>query len=133
MDRRGAVVLGGAHGALALARSLGPSGVPVVQITNDSPLPGWSRHVQRQIAWPGPHDDNAVAFLLKVAKEEGWDSDLLVPAGDAEVELVSRHIDTLATAYTIALPDWDALKWVCEKPLLYRRSARTGDRHTPDL
>lgn len=39
MDKRGAVVLGGAHGALALARSLGPSGVPVSHITNDSPSP----------------------------------------------------------------------------------------------
>jgi len=126
MDLRGAVVLGGAHGALALARSLGPSGVPVFHVTDDSRLPGSSRHVKRQIGWPGPHDEGAIPFLLKAAEDQGWQGDLLVPAGDAEVELVSRHIDRLAGSYTVCLPPWDALRWLCDKPLLYQRAAELG-------
>jgi predicted ATP-grasp superfamily ATP-dependent carboligase len=70
MDKRGAVVLGGAHGALALARSLGASGVPVSHISNDSPLPGSLRHVKHQIGWPGPLDEGAIPFLFKSADDQ---------------------------------------------------------------
>ena len=35
----GVVILGGAHGTLALARSLGRRGVPVWLVSNDTPLP----------------------------------------------------------------------------------------------
>ena len=49
----GVVLLGGAHGALALARSFGRNGIPVVLVTDDHPLPKFSRYVQRRFDWPG--------------------------------------------------------------------------------
>lgn len=119
----GAIILGGAHGSLALARSLGKQGVPVWLISNDNPLPGWSRYVRRVLNWPGPADDRAVPFLLELAKGGGMDGFLLVAAGDAEVRFVSENIDQLSASFEIVLPAWDRLRWVCEKPLLYRRAA----------
>ncbi len=122
----GVVIVGGAHGTLALARSLGALHVPVHYITHDSPLPGWSRFVKNTIRWSGPHDAGAMAFLRDMAEKHHLKGCLLVPSGDGEVQLVSQHRDELSTFYKIVLPDWSSLQWLCEKPLLYKRAAELG-------
>lgn len=45
--QRGAIVLGGAHGSLEIARSLGRRGIRVWLITDDNPLARMSRYVER--------------------------------------------------------------------------------------
>ncbi|MFU0506101.1 carboxylate--amine ligase [Pseudaminobacter sp. NGMCC 1.201702] len=119
----GVVLLGGAHGTLALARSLGKRKVPVWLVSNDNPLPGWSRHIDRRLDWPGPDNADAVTCLLELARIHKLEGHLLVPGGDPEVRLVSQSIGALSSCYRIMLPAWDSLKYVCEKPLLYRRAA----------
>ncbi|PZV35072.1 ATP-grasp domain-containing protein [Mesorhizobium kowhaii] len=118
----GVVILGGAHGTLALARSLGAQKVPVWLISADTPFPRFSRYAHRQMTWPGPEDDGAVAFLLKLAETQGLDGFLLIPGGDPEVRFVSQAIEQLSDVFDVVLPPWQQLKWVCEKPLLYRRA-----------
>ncbi|UVK45820.1 ATP-grasp domain-containing protein [Mesorhizobium sp. AR07] len=118
----GVVILGGAHGTLALARSLGMQKVPVWLVSADTPLPRFSRYAHRQMTWPGPDDDGAVAFLLNLAATQGLEGFLLIPGGDPEVRLVSQSIDQLSAAFDVLLPPWQQLKWVCDKPLLYRRA-----------
>lgn len=122
----GVVIIGGAHGTLALARSLGALNVPVYYLTHDSPLPGWSRFVRETIRWAGPHDDGAMAFLRQMAEKPGLKGCLLVPSGDGEVQLVSQHREELSALYKIILPEWSNLQWLCEKPLLYKRAAELG-------
>lgn len=92
----GVIILGGAHGTLALARSLGAQKVPVWLVSADTPLPRFSRYADRQMTWPGSDDDGAVAFLLKLAETQGFDGFLLIPGGDPEVRLVSQSIDQLS-------------------------------------
>jgi D-aspartate ligase len=124
----GVVVVGGAHGTLAFARSLGGKNVPVTYVTHDTPLPGWSRFVHETVSWPGPHDAQAATFLLEAASQRGWQGHLLVAGADSEVRLVAEHLEELSSVYKIILPDWSALRWVCEKPLLYQRAAELGVR-----
>lgn len=120
------VILGGAHGALALARSLGRSGIPVHYISNDSPLTGWSRFVRRRVKWQGAEHPDAAAFLIDFARNNSLQGSLLVPAGDAEVMLVSQAKEILEAEYRILLPEWQALQWLCDKPLLYKRADEEG-------
>ena len=122
----GVVIVGGAHGTLALARSLGALNVPVYYLTHDSPLPGWSRFVRKTIRWAGPHDAGALPFLRQMADKHGLKGCLLVPSGDGEVQLVAQHREELSSLYKIILPDWTALQWLCEKPLLYQRAVELG-------
>ncbi|MCZ7480864.1 polysaccharide deacetylase family protein [Rhizobium rhizogenes] len=122
----GVVIVGGAHGTLAFARSLGALNVPVYYLTHDSPLPGWSRFVRETIRWAGPHDAGALPFLREMAEKHHLKGCLLVPSGDGEVQLVSQHRDELSALYKIILPDWPSLQWLCEKPLLYKRAAELG-------
>lgn len=118
----GVLVLGGAHGTLALARSLGAQKVPVWLVSNDTPLPSFSRYARRTMRWPGPDDGGAVVFLLNLAKVQRLGGFLLIPGGDPEVRFVSQSIEQLSTVFDVVLPPWRQLKWVCEKPLLYRRA-----------
>jgi predicted ATP-grasp superfamily ATP-dependent carboligase len=120
------VVLGGAHGTLALARSLGRKGVPVWHVSNDTPLPSWSRKVAGHREWAGPDSGGALAFLLDLAATQKLTGALLVPGGDGEVRFLSRSKDALSSAYRVMLPPWERLQWVCEKPLLYRRAEELG-------
>ncbi|WP_315918465.1 ATP-grasp domain-containing protein [Mesorhizobium sp. SP-1A] len=122
----GVVILGGAHGTLALARSLGAQKVPVWLVSNDTPLPGRSRHISGKFGWRGENAADAAGFLLELAGTAGLSGALLVAGGDTEVRLVSQAAETLAGAYRLTLPPWERLKWVCEKPLLYRRAAELG-------
>lgn len=126
MDSSGAIILGGAHGSLALARSLGALKVPVAFVGHDHFLPAWSSFVADPMDWKGPDDPGAVAFLLKTAKWRGWEGRLLVAGGDGEVRFVSENRAALSAAFRIVLPEWEALRHVCDKPLLYRRAAELG-------
>jgi predicted ATP-grasp superfamily ATP-dependent carboligase len=122
----GVVILGGAHGTLALARSLGRKGVPVWLVSNDTPLPTWSRRIAGHREWAGPDSGGALAFLLDLAATQGLRGALLVPGGDGEVRFAAQAIATLSAAYRVALPPWERLQWVCQKPLLYRRAEALG-------
>lgn len=122
----GVVILGGAHGTLALARSLGRKGVRVHLVSNDTPLPGWSRRIRGSSEWGGPDSGGAVDFLLDLAATQGLRGALVVPGGDAEVRFVSQSAAALSPTFQVMLPPWERLKWVCEKPLLYRRAEELG-------
>jgi predicted ATP-grasp superfamily ATP-dependent carboligase len=122
----GVVILGGAHGTLALARSLGRKGVPVWLVSNDTPLPTWSRRLAGHREWAGPDSGGAPGFLLDLAATQNLRGALLVPGGDGEVRFAAQAIEALSTAYRVTLPPWERLKWLCEKPLLYRRAEELG-------
>ena len=122
----GVVILGGAHGALALARDIGRLGVPVWHVTNDHPLPRLSRYVTRAWWWAGPKSADAVGWLLALAAEHGLDDWKMVAAGDAEVRLVASHLADLPGPFRIDLPHWRSLNALCDKSLLYRHAERLG-------
>jgi len=60
----GALVLGGSHGALAVARSLGRHDVPVWFVSDDNVLARLSRYARKSLSWPGPNATGAADFLL---------------------------------------------------------------------
>lgn len=120
----GVLILGGAHGALAVARSLGRKGVPVALVTDDHPLPKLSRYVGRNFDWPGPQSPDAVSWLQSLARTHGLQDWLLVPCADAEVQLIAEHRDALRRSFRIVSLDWSVLKSVCDKNELAKLAAR---------
>ncbi|MYZ47921.1 ATP-grasp domain-containing protein [Propylenella binzhouense] len=125
-DLPGAIVLGGALGSLAAARSLGRRGIPVAFLTHDNVLPRFSRYVVRFASWPGPEDPAAEAFLLGLAAREklrGW---VVIPGGDAEMRFVAEHHARLSTAFRLVTRPWDIMRWAYDKQLTYARAAAAG-------
>lgn len=122
----GAIILGGAHGSLALARSLGRRGIPVWFVTNDHPIARFSRYVSRSLVWPGPRDCNAAKFLLELARYhnlEGW---VLFASGDAEVCFVAQHYDDLASVFRVTTPPWSVTRYAGDKHLTYQQAESAG-------
>lgn len=122
----GAIVLGGAHGALAVIRSLGRQAVPVCYMTNDHPIPGLSRYAAISARWPGPAHPDALRLLSDFADQKqlaGW---LLVPAGDAEVRFVATHHQDLSRRFTLLTQNWPALEPLHDKRRLYALARQLG-------
>jgi predicted ATP-grasp superfamily ATP-dependent carboligase len=77
---KGAILLGGAHGSLAIARSLGRRGIPVWLITADNPLASLSRYVNRSLYWRGPRAEGALDFLMELGAGVACVVGLCLPA-----------------------------------------------------
>jgi predicted ATP-grasp superfamily ATP-dependent carboligase len=122
----GVVLLGGAHGTLAMARSFGRLGIPVALITNDHPLPRWSRFVRHQFDWAGPDAPEAADTLVALASSHAFHNWLLLPCGDGEVKLVASEQQRLGGTFRLLSSGWDSLNALCDKQLLAQRAAEAG-------
>ncbi len=128
-EAAGAVVLGGDHGSLGVARSLGRRGIPVWFVSDDNLIARYSRFTARSRRWPGPNDPRAVEFLLDLAARhrlEGW---VLFPAGDREVKLIAQNHDVLARTFRLWTLPWEVLKLAVDKQLMYGHAASLGIPH----
>jgi D-aspartate ligase len=124
--QRGALVLGGAHGSLEIARSLGRRGIPVWFITGDNPLATLSRYVARSFSWPGPGEGGAVAYLIDLADRyhlNGW---VLFAGGDAEVRFIAQNHSALGAVFTLTTPAWEMVRWAYDKRRMNARAAELG-------
>lgn len=122
----GVVLLGGTHGALAVARSFGRKNVPVVLLTDDHPLPKLSRYVRRSFDWPGASSPQVEQWLVDFAIRHGLQNWLLIPCADAEVKCVAEHLAWLRSVFKIVSCDWRELQKVCDKRLLAETAAAAG-------
>jgi len=123
---RGALIVGGALGAVALARSLGRRGVPVCFLSHDHPIASFSRYVGRTIAWPGPDAPDALPFLLEAVRRhhmEGW---VLFVCGDSELRFASQNYARLADVLKPTFSPWEVARWAYDKHLTYQRAEAAG-------
>lgn len=122
----GALVFGGAHGSLAVVRSLGRNGIPVWVLIHDHPIARFSRYVSRHISWSGPDRVGAAEELIAFAQRHGLEGWVLFPAGDAEAQLVSRNHEALSSIFRLTTPPWEIARWAYDKHLTYDRAAEIG-------
>jgi predicted ATP-grasp superfamily ATP-dependent carboligase len=125
-DVAGAVVLGGAHGSLAVARSLGRRGIPVWYITHDHPIARYSRYAVNSVDWDGPDHDGAAKWLIDLAARHGLDRWVLFAGGDTEVRLVSQHRAMLEQAYRVTTPPWPVAGIACDKRRTHAHATSVG-------
>jgi len=125
---RSALVLGGAHGALVIARSLARRGIPVDLVANH-PLPLFSRHIRRRFSWDestqGPGRD-ALPELRALADREGLAGAVLFAGGDTEVRFIAENHAALAPLFRLTTPPWDTLQPLFDKRLMHEHAAALG-------
>jgi predicted ATP-grasp superfamily ATP-dependent carboligase len=121
----GAVILGGAHGSLTIARSLGRRGIDVSLLT-DHRLARLSRYVRRSFAWEGPGRRDAAPYLAALARREGLAGAVLFAGGDAEVRFIAQNHAELASVFRLTTPPWDSTQWMLDKNLMYQHAAAIG-------
>jgi predicted ATP-grasp superfamily ATP-dependent carboligase len=122
----GALVLGGAHGSLAVARSLGRRQIPVWFVTHDHPLAALSRYTKRFLRWDGPDQKDAIAYLLDLAHLYNLDGWVLFAGGDAEVRLVAQHHAELSKIFRVTTPPWSITQFAYNKNLTYQHAGSIG-------
>src|SRR5262249_26579699 len=105
----GALVLGGAHGGLAIPRSLRRRGI-TIDALSDRPLVGLSRYVRRRLAWSDPGRPDALSRLIGLAHQEKLEGATLFAGGDAEVRFVAQNHAALAAIFRLTTPPWRALE-----------------------
>ena len=118
----GALILGGAHGSLAIARSLGRRGIPVGFARHDHPIVGYSRYTRFTAPWPGPNAPGAVDALVDLASRRGLKGWALFPGGDAEARLLAQHRDVLSCTFNVAAPPWSVAQHTYDKRLTDRHA-----------
>ena len=121
----GALIVGGAHVSLALARSLGRRGIPVWLLAGH-PLPRYSRYVQKSFAWPGAEHRDAVASIIDVAVRHGLKRWVLFATGDEDMRVIAQNHALLASHFRVVTASWDITQWAYDKRLTYRRAAELG-------
>lgn len=122
----GAIILGGAHGSLATARSLGRRGIPVWFMTSDHPLAAFSRYTERSFKWPGPGAKGAIEYLvafIRTHRLQGWP---LFAGGDSELRLVSQNYPELSKLVRVTAPPWHIAEFACNKTKTYRQAEIAG-------
>ena len=127
--RRGAIVLGGAHGSLEIARSLGRRGILVWLVTADNPLASLSRYVDQSFRWHGPRDDGALAFLIDLNRRHGLDGWVLFAGSDDDVRFVAQNHAALGALFTLTTPAWDQIRRTLDKRAMNARADELGIAH----
>jgi D-aspartate ligase len=121
----GALIVGGAHVSIGIARSLGRHGIPVWLMANH-PIPTYSRYVQRSIPWPGAYHAEGVSSIIDVAIKHNLQDWVLIATGDQDMRMIARNRAQLAQHFRVATPDWDTIQWAYDKRLTYKRAAELG-------
>ncbi|MGA2894929.1 MAG: ATP-grasp domain-containing protein [Xanthobacteraceae bacterium] len=126
VKRKGAIILGGAHGSLEIARSLGRRGIAVWHVTADNPLASLSRYVERSLSWPGPRDGGALEFLIALARRCALDGWVVFPGSDEDLHFVAQNHNALGAVFTLVTPAWDKIRWAYDKRRMNARAAELG-------
>ena len=125
--RAPAIVISGHFAGLAVTRSLGRAGVPVVALRHNAADFGHcSRWVTKDIAVPHPeHEQPAfIERLLELVPD--YAGALVIPTSDEAVKAVSRHKQRLQEHYVVACVDWTIAERFIDKKHTYARAAELG-------
>jgi D-aspartate ligase len=123
-----AYVLGGHEAGLAVVRSLGSAGIPVVSVWHkqETEFARRSRHVIESVRGPHPwlEMDDFVAFLRD--QPRNGDHPLLIPTTDETVIAVSRSKEMLQARYAVACPPWPVAELFIDKHRTYSLAEEHG-------
>jgi D-aspartate ligase len=123
----GAVVVGGDFHGLGIMRSLGRHGIPVCVVDDEYSIGRFSRYATHSVRAPNLRDPaQAVEFLLAMGRRmnlQGW---VLFPTRDELVEAFSRNKSALAEVFRVPTPEWDVVKWACNKWNTYTLAEKIG-------
>jgi D-aspartate ligase len=126
-ERIGALVVGGEHPGLAVVRSLGRRGIPVVVVDDQQNISSFSRFAERVVRVDDLLDERrAVDAILDVGRRFDLRDWVLFPTRDETVAAFSRCRDELAAFFTVTTPDWNTVQWAWDKKKTYELATRLG-------
>jgi D-aspartate ligase len=116
----GAIVVGGDHPGLAIARSLGRRGIPVYVIDDQYCISKFSRYATKVIRVESILDERkTVDAVLEVGRRYNLRNWILFPTRDENVAAFSRYRSELAQFFKVTTGDWNSIEWAWDKKKTY--------------
>ena len=126
-EQVGAIVIGGEHPGLGIARSLGRRGIPICVIDDQHSVSQFSKYVTRVVRAKDLRDEhNTVESVLEVGRRYGLKGWVLFPTRDETVAAFSRQRDRLAEFFLVTTAGWDTVRWAWDKKNTYELAADLG-------
>jgi len=123
----GALVIGGEHPGLGVARSLGRRGIPVFIIDDQRSVCAFSRYATHTIRVPDLRDEQkTIDSVLEVGRRFNLRDWVLFPTRDETVAAFSRHRDELKAFFRVTTPGWESIKWAWNKRNTYQLATELG-------
>ncbi len=121
----GALVIGGEHPGLGVARSLGQRGIPVYVLDDQLAISSFSKYVTRSVRVKDLRDERrTVDAVLEVGRKFGLKNWVLFPTRDETVAAFSRNRTELAAFFRVTTPAWETVKWAWDKKNTYDLAAK---------
>ena len=127
MQLRPAVILSGHTTALGVIRSLGMMGVPIINVYYQRQDMGQvSKYVSQRVFAPHPekNEEQFIRLLLNLSSK--GEKKILIPADDATLSAVSRHMGALEDRYLMACTSWQVAEQFIDKKHTYALAERIG-------
>jgi predicted ATP-grasp superfamily ATP-dependent carboligase len=126
-EKVGAIVIGGEHPGLGIARSLARKGIPVCVIDDQHSVSQFSKYVTRVVRVKNLLDEeSSVESVLEVGRRYGLQGWVLFPTRDETVAAFSHHKDRLAEFFRVTTVDWSSARWAWDKKNTYDRATELG-------
>lgn len=120
-DGVGALVIGGDHPGLAIARSLGRRGIPVCILEDKHSISAYSRYASRVLRVKNLRDEQStIEAVLQVGHRYDLQDWVLFPTRDENVMAFSRHRERLAEFFRVTTPGWESIRWAWDKNNTYK-------------
>lgn len=120
----GALVVGGDHPGLGVARSLGRRGIPVCVVDDQRCIASWSKYVQRVVRVDDILDERCtVDAVLEAGRRFNLRNWVLFPTRDETVAAFSRHREELAQFFRVTTGPWESVQWAWDKNKTYDLAA----------
>jgi D-aspartate ligase len=116
----GALVVGGDHPGLAIARSLGRRGIPVYIVDHQYCISSFSRFATKVIRVESILDERkTVDAVLEVGRRFNLRNWVLIPTRDENVAAFSRYRSELAQFFRVTTGEWESIEWAWDKKKTY--------------
>jgi D-aspartate ligase len=124
-EQTGALIIGGEHPGLGVARSLGRRGIPVYVMDDQLSIAAFSKYVSRSIRVADLRDERrTVDAVLETGEKYGLKNWVLFPTRDETVVAFSRHRHRLEECFRVTTPAWETIKWAWDKKNTYDLAKR---------
>ena len=126
-ERIGAVVIGGDHPGLAIARSLGKRGIPVYVIEDQHSISAHSKYPKRVVRVDDLRDPRkTVDAVLQVGEKYGLRDWVLFPTRDETVMAISQQRDRVDEFFRVTTPPWESTRSAWDKNNTYKLAEELG-------
>ena len=116
----GALVVGGDHPGLGIARSLGRRGIPVYIVEDQFCISSFSRYAKKVVRVESILDERkTVDSVLEVGHRHNLRNWILFPTRDENVAAFSRCRSELARFFRVTTGEWESIEWAWDKKKSY--------------